>query len=791
MRRVTLLVLILAPPRPRVRAAHRACPERAQRVEGPHPGHAVRERQAGAAPALDRRSGGPAAGRRPRRARAGRHSPRRAACARSSNCTCPANAVLSRATVIKVGELVGASEVIVGSVVLEGKDGNELVVEAHSIRIDVGRLQPHVRERGPLTDVEELFDRVAGRLAPDAKPRDGRPTRPPLEAFESYVKGLMAESSAARATFLETAIKIVPAVRPRASRAVGRQRRSRGITRRHSTVVRGVPAASPLAPARRLPRGGVDAGAEAVRRSLRRVHDALGVGARRPRGRRLQQPRDRAAAAGRRPPAGLPTYFLTRAADSIRAMRTSSSISATPTSLERNYQGALYWLREALRRDPTDAEAHYVLSAALRRDRQRRWKRRASASSPAAVARITRSSRNARAAEKLPVPRGPRASSRGPDAAGGAALRPDDRQHRAARAAGASRLFHLDRGRRLFEREEDREAMAELRRAVYLSPYEAQAHLLIGRIHLRSGRPAEAIERAQDLDLERRHRRRAHGACRGLHQAAEYSCRPNRAAARARAGPGVCRGQAAAADDRRADDTMRAWIGWRAGAAAARPAAVACRGPARRQGTAPSSTPPKSTASSSRSSRSTSPTPSSACRCRQRRPPRHHPPHARRPRSTPPGTSTTPSSAAKTPVAVFVGPSGNRAASAGFLITMAADVAAMAPGTHIGAAHPVSGDGSKIDETMAKKMASDTASYGRTLAAQRKRNVDADRAGGHREPLLHRDRKRSAPSPPLIDVVANDVPDLLRKLDGRTVTRFDGRDAGAARRRRRHCSRSR
>ncbi len=54
--------------------------------------------------------------------------------------------------------------------------------------------------------------------------------------------------------------------------------------------------------------------------------------------------------------------------------------------------------------------------------------------------------------------------------------------------------FHLEQGRKLFDREQDREALAELRKAVYLSPYEAQAHLLIGRIHLRGGRPADAVD---------------------------------------------------------------------------------------------------------------------------------------------------------------------------------------------------------------------------------------------------------------------------------------------------------
>ncbi len=130
--------------------------------------------------------------------------------------------------------------------------------------------------------------------------------------------------------------------------------------------------------------------------------------------------------------------------------------------------------------------------------------------------------------------------------------------------------------------------------------------------------------------------------------------------------------------------------------------------------------------------------------------------------------------AARTPVAVFVGPSGNRAASAGFLITIAADVAAMAPGTHIGAAHPVEGGGEKLDETMAKKMASDVAADARTWAQGRGRNVQlADEAV--RESRSFTEEEALKASPPLIDVIAKDVPDLLRQLDGRSVRRFDGR----------------
>lgn len=129
--------------------------------------------------------------------------------------------------------------------------------------------------------------------------------------------------------------------------------------------------------------------------------------------------------------------------------------------------------------------------------------------------------------------------------------------------------------------------------------------------------------------------------------------------------------------------------------------------------------------------------------------------------------------AAATPVAVFVGPSGSRAASAGFLLTIAADVAAMAPGTHIGAAHPVAGGGQPMDETMAKKTAEDLAAYVRTLASARGRNVELAAEAVLNSKAFTETEARDA-TPPLIDLIANDVSDLLRQLDGRSVRRFNG-----------------
>src|SRR5687768_6952853 len=130
--------------------------------------------------------------------------------------------------------------------------------------------------------------------------------------------------------------------------------------------------------------------------------------------------------------------------------------------------------------------------------------------------------------------------------------------------------------------------------------------------------------------------------------------------------------------------------------------------------------------------------------------------------------------AARTPIVVYIAPSGARAASAGFIITIAADVAAMAPGTHIGAAHPVSGGGAVMDETSSKKAAEDMAAYVRTIAGKRGRNAQlAEQAVLQSKAFTEEEAAKANPA--VIDLVATSLDDLLTTLDGRTITRFDGR----------------
>jgi membrane-bound serine protease (ClpP class) len=121
---------------------------------------------------------------------------------------------------------------------------------------------------------------------------------------------------------------------------------------------------------------------------------------------------------------------------------------------------------------------------------------------------------------------------------------------------------------------------------------------------------------------------------------------------------------------------------------------------------------------------------------------------------------------AEMPVVVWVGPTGARAASAGVFITMAAHVAAMAPATNIGAAHPVAVGAGGADQEMLRKAENDAAAFIRTVALERGRNADwAEKAVRKSVSIT----EREAVSLKVVDFVADSVPDLMAKLDGRTV----------------------
>jgi membrane-bound serine protease (ClpP class) len=121
---------------------------------------------------------------------------------------------------------------------------------------------------------------------------------------------------------------------------------------------------------------------------------------------------------------------------------------------------------------------------------------------------------------------------------------------------------------------------------------------------------------------------------------------------------------------------------------------------------------------------------------------------------------------AEIPVIVYVAPTGARAASAGVFITMAAHVAAMAPATNIGAAHPVTIGGGDTGKEMGKKIENDAAAFARSLAAERGRNVEwAEKAVRASVSVTEREAVKLK----VVDLVADSVPDLLAKIDGRTV----------------------
>ena len=241
---------------------------------------------------------------------------------------------------------------------------------------------------------------------------------------------------------------------------------------------------------------------------------------------------------------GSAVYYLTRAADAESRRRRLPVQSRLRLRAGSQLQGGdLLAARSRPPRNVTDADAHYVLAAALQ--------------ATGSVVEATRERDLARQLssryEELDTTRWrgtapacrPASNACAPTSSGSAPTGPSRPSSTRRSASTATSPPSLERGRRLFEREQDREAMTELRRAVYLSPYEAPAHLLIGRIHLRAGRPDDALEALKILDLERRHGAGPRRARRGLPRREEHRGRPHRA--RACAGPRSRRGRGAAA----------------------------------------------------------------------------------------------------------------------------------------------------------------------------------------------------------------------------------------------------
>jgi tetratricopeptide (TPR) repeat protein len=396
----------------------------------------------------------------------------------------PAHATLSRASTIRVGHALSASSVIVGTLQVQG---DRLVARARVVRIDTGRLLPEVDASGPLTDMFAVFATLAQKVR-DTPPSTAANDRlaPSPQVFELYVKGLVAETPSTALGFLEQALKAAPKF-DRVRLAIWDLQSEASEHQRALDVV------SAIAVGSRLYREGRFRAALS-QLHLKRFDEALQIL------RAMQADRPAAPVANaigvaelRRAATvqpGRATYYFSQASELDPSDGNLFFNLGYAYWLDKDASSAIYWLREAVRRDPADGDAHFVMSVALQ--------------VTGATAEATRerelayrlSSKfkgwEAKAVSGDPVPRGLERL--------GEELMPARARVESVITSESQRdqeklaAFHLDAGRRAFEREADREAMQELRRALYISPYLAEAHLLLGRLYLRGGRAADAVE---------------------------------------------------------------------------------------------------------------------------------------------------------------------------------------------------------------------------------------------------------------------------------------------------------
>jgi Flp pilus assembly protein TadD len=390
----------------------------------------------------------------------------------------PPNTPLTEATVIKVGQIVAALQVIVGKVQVEG---DTLTLRARAIQLEAGRASPEVSEHGPLSDLFSIARRIAQKLAPGGGSVALVHT-PPLQAFEPYVKGLIAEKPGSQATFLESALALDPNY-DAAKLALWDVRDGQGNPTAALAALKGIDPASPFARRARFLTG-------ISQLELNRYDEAFATF------KQLSDDRPDAAVLnnlgivqlrrGSTVETGKPVYYFTKAVDAEPNDTDLLFNLGYAYALDRDPQAAIYWLREAVRRNPADADAHFVLAAELD-----------------AAGTTVEASRERELAGQLSAKYAERRSDTLPRGLERARYDLENRRFTAVDQALVTTAqqdqrdvaqYHLDRGRRLFEQERDREALSELRRAVFLSPYEAQAHLLIGRIYLRGGRAREAVD---------------------------------------------------------------------------------------------------------------------------------------------------------------------------------------------------------------------------------------------------------------------------------------------------------
>lgn len=397
----------------------------------------------------------------------------------------PAGATLSRASAIKVGQAVTASLVVSGTI---GMQGDQLVARARGVRIDTGRLLPEVEASGTLSDLYDVFNRLAQKVRGTTTASTPAGDRLPATAqvFELWVKGLIAETPATAQAFLEQALKAAPNF-DRARLALW------DLHSEASDFLKALDAVSAIRPASRFSREGRFRRSLSLM-SLKRFDDALET-------LRAMQKEEAAATVAnaigvaelRRtatPVPGRATYYFSQASE-LDPMDGDLFFNLGYAYWgDKDPKAAIYWLREAVRRAPGDGDAHFILGVALQQTgasaeatRERELAARLSSKY---------AGWESKAAGGDPVPKG---LERLHEELLPSRARIDNMMTTAGqRDQQDLAAFHLDAGRRAFEREADREAIQELRRALYLSPYLAEAHLLLGRLYLRGGRPAEAVE---------------------------------------------------------------------------------------------------------------------------------------------------------------------------------------------------------------------------------------------------------------------------------------------------------